>query len=166
MSARRPATKRAPSFRWVVSLMAFERRLDAGLPRLGVQHTRSMAVLGHKSLTEAERYTREADQALLATKAMTKLEGRTTNRTAQTDPVGLGNSPKEQRGIEPEQKGDGGPGEDSEPPTSGYERAALTGIINKYWHFRAGSATNVRVWLRRSIGYLLVGPGPVLSYFG
>jgi len=53
-----------------------------------------MAVLGHKSLTEAERYTREADQALLATKAMTKLEGRTTNRTAQTDPVGLGNSPK------------------------------------------------------------------------
>jgi enterobacteria phage integrase len=49
-----------------------------------------MAVLGHKSLTEAERYTREADQVRLAAEAMTKLEGRSANRIAQTDSAGLG----------------------------------------------------------------------------
>lgn len=53
-----------------------------------------MAVLGHKTLAEAERYTREADQVWLATEAMTKLEGRTTNRIAQTNPAGLGSAPK------------------------------------------------------------------------
>ncbi len=53
-----------------------------------------MAVLGHKTLTEAERYTREADQVSLATEAMTKLEGRTANRIAQTNPAGLGKAPK------------------------------------------------------------------------
>ena len=40
---------------------------------------------------------------------------------------------------------------------SGYERVTLTGIINDYWHFRARSPTFVPVWLRRIIGYLLVG---------
>jgi integrase len=49
-----------------------------------------MAVLGHKTLSEAERYTREADQAQLATAAMTKLEGRSANRDAQTTSDGLG----------------------------------------------------------------------------
>jgi integrase len=49
-----------------------------------------MAVLGHKTLTEAERYTREADQARLATAAMTKLEGRSANRDAQTTSDSLG----------------------------------------------------------------------------
>jgi enterobacteria phage integrase len=49
-----------------------------------------MAVLGHKTLSEAERYTREADQALLATTALAKLEGRTTNTNAQTTSEGLG----------------------------------------------------------------------------
>jgi integrase len=53
-----------------------------------------MAVLGHKTLTEAERYTREANQMLLATEAMTKLEGRSANRIAQTNPAGLGKTPK------------------------------------------------------------------------
>jgi len=47
--------------------------------------------------------------------------------------------------------------EDSNLQPSGYERATFTAITSKYWHFRAGSATNVRVWLRRFIGYLLVG---------
>jgi hypothetical protein len=49
-----------------------------------------MAVLGHKTLTEAERYTREADQVQLATAALAKLEGRNANRNAQTrrDEVG------------------------------------------------------------------------------
>ena len=49
-----------------------------------------MAVLGHKTLTEAERYTREADQTLLATAALAKLEGRSANTDAQTVSDGLG----------------------------------------------------------------------------
>jgi integrase len=53
-----------------------------------------MAVLGHKTLAEAERYTREADQARLATEAMMKLEGQSLNRTAQTERAGLGNTTK------------------------------------------------------------------------
>ena len=48
--------------------------------------------------------------------------------------------------------------EDSNLQPSGYERAAFTGITSKYWHFRSRSSTNVRVWLRRFIGYPLVGP--------
>jgi hypothetical protein len=53
-----------------------------------------MAVLGHKTLTEAERYTREADQARLATTAVTKLEGHKANRVAQTNARSLGKKPK------------------------------------------------------------------------
>ena len=53
-----------------------------------------MAVLGHKTLSEAERYTREADQAQLAVGAMTKLEGRSANRIAQTNTAGLGETSK------------------------------------------------------------------------
>jgi hypothetical protein len=53
-----------------------------------------MAVLGHKSLSEAERYTREANQAQLATAALAKLEGRSANKDAQTDSDGLGEASK------------------------------------------------------------------------
>jgi enterobacteria phage integrase len=53
-----------------------------------------MAVLGHKTLTEAERYTREADQARLASTALAKLEGRRANIDAQTTFDGLGNTSK------------------------------------------------------------------------
>jgi enterobacteria phage integrase len=53
-----------------------------------------MAVLGHKTLTEAERYTREADQARLASAALAKLEGRSANIDAQTAFNGLGNTSK------------------------------------------------------------------------
>jgi integrase len=53
-----------------------------------------MAVLGHKTLTEAERYTREADQGRLATAALAKLEGRSANKDAQTGSDGLGEAPK------------------------------------------------------------------------
>jgi enterobacteria phage integrase len=56
-----------------------------------------MAVLGHKTLSEAERYTRDADQARLAADAMAKLQGRSANRTAQTDPDGLGKTTKTDR---------------------------------------------------------------------
>jgi integrase len=53
-----------------------------------------MAVLGHKTLSEAERYTREADQAQLATAAVAKLEGRNANRIAQTASDQFGESAK------------------------------------------------------------------------
>jgi enterobacteria phage integrase len=53
-----------------------------------------MAVLGHKTLTEAERYTREADQERLAIAALAKLEGRSANIDAQTASNGLGNTSK------------------------------------------------------------------------
>jgi integrase len=53
-----------------------------------------MAVLGHKTLSEAERYTRDADQGRLANEAMRKLEGRRANRVAQTESAGLGGTSK------------------------------------------------------------------------
>jgi hypothetical protein len=40
-----------------------------------VRVTKPMAVLGHKTLAEAERYTREADQVRLATAAVARLQG-------------------------------------------------------------------------------------------
>jgi integrase len=53
-----------------------------------------MSVLGHQTLAEAERYTRDADQAQLATGAFAKLEGHKRNRVAQTTPRSLGKAPK------------------------------------------------------------------------
>ena len=53
-----------------------------------------MAVLGHRTLTEAERYTRDADQARLARAALAKLEGRSANIDAQTTSNSLGNTSK------------------------------------------------------------------------
>lgn len=53
-----------------------------------------MAVLGHRSLTEAERYTREANQAHLAAAAMTKLAGQKRNRSPKPKPETVGETPK------------------------------------------------------------------------
>jgi integrase len=49
-----------------------------------------MAILGHTTLSEAERYTEEADQEVLAEQAVIKLEGQSANRIAQTASFGLG----------------------------------------------------------------------------
>jgi integrase len=49
-----------------------------------------MAVLGHKTLAEAERYTEEADQALLAKNGIERLE----NKPAQTTPTRFGQNAK------------------------------------------------------------------------
>ena len=46
------------------------------LAEAGLSSRELMAVLGHKTLTEAERYTRDADQARLASAAVARLEGR------------------------------------------------------------------------------------------
>ncbi len=53
-----------------------------------------MAILGHTTLAEAERYTEEADQAALAEHAVIKLEGHNTNRSPQTASGSLGKSAK------------------------------------------------------------------------
>ena len=39
-----------------------------------MHHNGIMSVLGHRTLAEAEHYTRDADQARLATDAVTKLK--------------------------------------------------------------------------------------------
>jgi hypothetical protein len=49
-----------------------------------------MAVLGHRTLEEAERYTRDADQKRLSVTAIARLEARNANETAQTSRSGLG----------------------------------------------------------------------------
>jgi enterobacteria phage integrase len=60
-----------------------------------------MAVLGHKSLAEATRYTRDAEQARLALQAVSKMEkqGREQggDKSAQTTPGPFGNGPKSAR---------------------------------------------------------------------
>jgi integrase len=64
------------------------------LAEAGCSANEIMSVLGHKTMAEAERYTREADQAKLAAAAVLKLEGRNVNRIAQTDSEGLGKKSK------------------------------------------------------------------------
>lgn len=52
-----------------------------------------MAVLGHSTLAEAERYTRAADQARLASSAFEKLQGQRENNKPQPNPERVGKSP-------------------------------------------------------------------------
>lgn len=53
-----------------------------------------MAVLGHTTLAEAERYSEDADQIGLAEDAVNKLEGHKWNGIAQPAPRGLGKTAK------------------------------------------------------------------------
>jgi enterobacteria phage integrase len=53
-----------------------------------------MAILGHTTLAEAERYTEEADQIGLAEEAVIKLEGHKANRVTQTSSESLGKAAK------------------------------------------------------------------------
>ena len=64
------------------------------LAEAGCTANEIMSVLGHKTLAEAERYTRAADQERLATAAVLRLEGRNANRIAQTTNHGLGKKSK------------------------------------------------------------------------
>ena len=64
------------------------------LAEVGCTAHEIMAVLGHKTLAEAERYTCEADQARLAMEAIIKLEIRSANRIAQTERASLGYTAK------------------------------------------------------------------------
>jgi integrase len=66
-----------------------------------------MAALGHTTLAEAERYTREADRRRGGRRAISKLEDfkakrdHKANRTPQTHSVGLGKSGKSERDQRP-----------------------------------------------------------------
>lgn len=62
------------------------------LAEAGCSAHQIMAILGHKTLAEAERYTREADQARLAAAAIVTLEAQTRNTNSQTSPEGVGKS--------------------------------------------------------------------------
>ena len=53
-----------------------------------------MSVLGHKTLADAERYTREADQVRPAGAAVTKLEGQPQPNIPQTGQNRIGKSSK------------------------------------------------------------------------
>ena len=64
------------------------------LAEAGCSARQIMAVLGHKSLAEAERYTRDADQAGLAHDAIALQEARSGNRLPQTIPVSFGEKPE------------------------------------------------------------------------
>lgn len=58
-----------------------------------------MSVLGHSTLAEAERYTRSADQARLASSAFAKLEGRKENVFPQLNPEKVGKKQAKQGEI-------------------------------------------------------------------
>ena len=60
------------------------------LAEAGCTTKQIMAVLGHKSLAEAERYTNEADQIRLATAAMSLLEAQTENEVCPNRPSQFG----------------------------------------------------------------------------
>jgi len=60
----------------------------------GVSAHDIMAALGHTTLAEAERYTREADRRRGAHRAVLKLEAHKANRIAQTASAGLGEAAK------------------------------------------------------------------------
>lgn len=58
-----------------------------------------MAVLGHSTLAEAERYTRAADQVRLASSAFEKLQGQRENNKPQTKPEKFGETLSERGKI-------------------------------------------------------------------
>ena len=70
------------------------RAADRRFAEAGCSTKQIMAVLGHKSIVEAERYTRDADQIRLATAAMSLLEAQTENETCPNPPTQFGQVPK------------------------------------------------------------------------
>ena len=67
------------------------------LAEAGCSTKQIMAVLGHKSIAEAERYTRETDQVRLATAAISMLEAQTENEICPNRPFQFGNFAKKIR---------------------------------------------------------------------
>ena len=69
------------------------------LAEAGCSANEIMSVLGHKTLAEAERYTRQADQARLATAAVVKLEARNANEDCPNPAFRFGEKGEKQRKI-------------------------------------------------------------------
>jgi integrase len=63
------------------------------LAEAGATSKMIMAILGHTTLAEAERYTEEAAQAPLAEDGVSKLEAHKTNKSPQTNTMSLGKQP-------------------------------------------------------------------------
>jgi enterobacteria phage integrase len=70
------------------------------LAEAGATTRQIMSVLGHTTLSEVERYTRDADQRQLAIEAIAALEGRNRNGVTQTDPGKFGTMSKTKRKSE------------------------------------------------------------------
>lgn len=64
------------------------------LAEAGATSKMIMAILGHTTLAEAERYCEEAEQAGLAVAAVIKLEAHKTNKHPQTTSGNLGKTAK------------------------------------------------------------------------
>lgn len=64
------------------------------LAEVGATAKEVMSILGHTTLAEAERYTEDADQALLADAAITRLEQHKANTNSQTGARGFGETQK------------------------------------------------------------------------
>jgi len=64
------------------------------LAEAGCSTKQIMAILGHKSIAEAERYTSDADQIRLATAAMSMLEAQTENEVCPNHSIQFGQTPK------------------------------------------------------------------------
>jgi integrase len=62
----------------------FRKAAGRRLAEAGCSANEIMSILGHKTLAEAERYTRDADQQRLARAAVTRLEAHGENRASQT----------------------------------------------------------------------------------
>ena len=67
------------------------------LAEAGCSANEIMAILGHKSLAEAERYTRNADQPRLATSGITRLEDRARTALPKPSNSGLGHDAEKRR---------------------------------------------------------------------
>lgn len=67
------------------------------LAEAGATAKQIMAVLGHATLAEAQRYCDDADQAGLVEDAVICLEGHKANRITQTASASLGKPPKKER---------------------------------------------------------------------
>jgi hypothetical protein len=91
-TAHEPLRRYFPDGYWISR--SFRGAAGRRLAEAGCTANEIMSVLGHRTLAEAERYTREADQAWLATEAVAKLEGHKTNKPAQTDTRSLGRKTK------------------------------------------------------------------------
>ena len=76
------------------SRMGFARLRAGASPRPDAHRVEIMAILGHTTLAEAERYTRDADQAHLAESGVVKLEARKRNSGSQTAPEKFGEKPR------------------------------------------------------------------------